>query len=53
MIEYIKNYFKIKTIKRKLKNKTICYLTGAGISINSGIQSFRGSDGVYIKNPDL
>jgi NAD-dependent deacetylase len=53
MIKQINLYFLIKKLKPLLKNKKICFLTGAGISINSGVSPFRGENGIYTKDPDL
>ena len=33
-----------------IKNKKILILTGAGVSVDSGIPTFRGINGLYSKN---
>lgn len=33
-----------------LDAKSVCVLTGAGVSKNIGIPTFRGKDGLYCKN---
>lgn len=32
------------------KSKEILFVTGAGVSVDSGIPTFRGKDGLYSKN---
>ena len=53
MIQEIKNKLIIQELKPLIKGKKICYLTGAGISVASGVKPFRGKDGIYTNNPDL
>jgi NAD-dependent deacetylase len=53
MIQYIKNKIALSKLKPLMLGKNICFLTGAGISIKSGINPFRGKNGIYTNNPDL
>lgn len=34
----------------KCESKEILFVTGAGVSVKSGISTFRGDDGLYSKN---
>lgn len=44
---------KIKELQNRIESLSICYLTGAGVSVPSGIRPFRGKDGIYEEIPDL
>ena len=36
-----------------MKRKTLCFFGGAGVSTDSGIPDFRGSDGLYTDSEDI
>lgn len=47
------DYYKIKEIKKLIfNNKNIVFLTGAGISVPSGIPDYRSGKGLYSEKPE-
>ena len=36
-----------------MQSGNVAVLTGAGVSVDSGIQAYRGRDGMYGKNPQF
>ena len=39
-----------KAIEAMMDHEEILFVTGAGVSVGSGIPTFRGQNGVYSKN---
>ena len=36
-------------VESMMKNTEVLFITGAGISVDSGVPTFRGKDGMYSK----
>lgn len=49
--DYDKNLKELKEVINK--SKRITFLTGAGVSTNSGIPDYRSANGIYSKNPEI
>lgn len=39
-----------KAVDSMMKHENILFITGAGVSVDSGISTFRGPNGLYSKN---
>ena len=39
-----------KAVKAMMGHEEILFVTGAGVSVGSGIPTFRGQNGLYTKN---
>lgn len=46
------DYKEKKFVEEFNKAKNIVFLTGAGVSTDSGIPDYRGTNGLYLKNPE-
>lgn len=41
----------VERVATFMRSGNVVVLTGAGVSVDSGIQSYRGRDGLYTTNP--